>query len=141
MKELTVNNRQDLDQVNRHIEAKQRHRHPNVLSVVFYRVQPLDGLCSQSARCYIVAEHPFRTLYDEVRDRKRSRDRFSEGELLSILYSCVAGLNHLYEQGFKHESLTSNRIYIDKSGLIKVSDPQLLRQADNLSMLSAHSNK
>lgn len=73
MKQVTTNSKHDVEVFSKHIAEKQQNRHPNLVSVVYYKVQPADGLCSQSSRCYIITEHPFRTLYDEVRDRRMSQ--------------------------------------------------------------------
>jgi hypothetical protein len=59
-------------------------------------------MCARSHKYNIISEYPFRTLYDEVRERRINKEWFNEGEILSILYSCTAGLNHLYSLGFIH---------------------------------------
>lgn len=51
---------------------------------------------------------------------------FLEAELWSILYSCCQGLYTLYSKKMPHESLTSNQIYINREGIIKIADPILL---------------
>lgn len=79
--------------------------------MVFSKSKTEKSLCSATHKYYVIVEFPFRTVFEEVRDRRnRARgsgklglgERFSEEEVWSILYSCCMGLQHLYQQGYRH---------------------------------------
>lgn len=91
-----------------------------------------DTLCSHAHKIFLIVEHPFRTLYEEVEERRKTRDFFTENEVWSIVYSCCLGLSHLYGKGYQHQALSSSRVYIESEGLIKISDPELMKQLNNL---------
>ena len=50
-------------------------------------------------------------------------------------------LNYLYSTNLTHECLTSNRIYIETSGLIKISDPGLMNYVSNPVTYMTKSNR
>lgn len=96
-------------------------------------------VCSILHKLYMIIEYPFKSLRDEINEKKSygfmrdqkmnklvPKERFSEGEIWSILYSCCKGMDCLYRHKFTHESLTADEIFIDKDGMIKISDPMLL---------------
>jgi hypothetical protein len=56
----------------------------------------------------LLIEYPFKTLADEIQERRVIDNYFDEEELWSILYSCCVGLNTLYINKLNHESLDSH---------------------------------
>jgi hypothetical protein len=49
----------------------------------------------------------------------------------SILYSCCEALYSLYINKFQHESLNTQQIFIDTSGIIKIADGVLVATTKN----------
>jgi serine/threonine protein kinase len=90
-------------------------------------------MCSSTFKLKIVSELPFKTIKEDIRERAASNSRkyFAEDELWSILYSCCHALYSLYINKFSHESLTSDQIYIDTEGIIKVADSLLVNGTKN----------
>ena len=120
---------------------KKRANHQHLLGIHNVTSRSENTFCSNIHKVFVVIEYPFRTLNEEIEERKRNWDYFSESEIWSILYSCAMGLNYLYSTNLTHESLTSNRVYIEKGGLIKVSDPGLMSHNSNLITYITKSNK
>lgn len=76
--------------------------------MVYSKGKVEKSICGASHKYYVIVEYPFRTLFEEVKDRRVKKEwsvsgeRFTEEEVWSILYSCCQGLKHLYSKGFRH---------------------------------------
>lgn len=132
MKEFSTNDEKEFGKLQAALKHRQLNSHPQVLSVFDVYARTEDTLCSHAHKIFLIVEHPFRTLYEEVEERKKMQDFFTENEVWSIVYSCCLGLSHLYSKSYQHEALSSNRIYIESEGLIKISDPELMKQLKNV---------
>jgi hypothetical protein len=90
-------------------------------------------MCSSTFKLKIISELPFKSIKDDIRERATTNPKkyFAEDELWSILYSCCHALYSLYINKFPHESLTTEQIYIDTDGIIKVADTLLVHGTKN----------
>lgn len=90
-------------------------------------------MCSSTFKLKIVSELPFKTIKEDIKERLASSPVkfFTEDELWSILYSCCHAMYSLYINKFSHESLTTDQIYIDTDGIIKVADSLLVNGTKN----------
>lgn len=80
MKEFTTTNHDDLLIFKQMLEKKKLlGRHPNLLSVAHCGMKQADGYCTVSHTAYVIVEYPFRTLYDEVKERRANDLPFSQG--------------------------------------------------------------
>ena len=114
---------------NKLIVKRQKIKCSHVLNVTEIHRREEKNVCSILQKIYLLIEYPFKNLGEEVEERVNAKDGpkyFNQSELLSILYSCCIGLRTLYNNNINHESLTMDEILIDRSGIIKISDPLLL---------------
>lgn len=137
LKEFSTNSTEEFTKLQSTLKMRQLNSHPQVLSVYDISSRTENNLCSHIHKLYMIVEHPFRTLAEEVRERKKQSEYFNENEVWSIVYSCALGLGFLYSRGYQHQALSSSRIYIENEGLIKISDPELLNQPNNLAYSKA----
>lgn len=83
-------------------------------------------VCSGSdSKVFVVCDYPFKSLKEELDERMIARDQFAEGELWSILYSCVKALEFLSRVYLDYDAISSRNILLDKDGRIKLNDPWL----------------
>lgn len=135
LKEFNTNSSEEFAQLQTKLKVRQMHQHPHVLSVHDVAAQTENTICSHVHRLFLIVEYPFRTLQEEIDERAATRQSFSENELWSLIYSCSVGLGHLYAHGLQHQAVTSGHVYVEGGGLIKISDPELMNQPTNLSVL------
>lgn len=76
---------------------------------------------------FLVLEYSFKNAALEIQERRKINEEtpFQESDLWSILYSCCTALHTLYTNGLSHECLTTEQIFINKEGFVKVSEPLL----------------
>ena len=93
----------------------------------------IDHLCSKIYKVYALWEFPYRTLQEELLERRNNHSRrFEERELWSILASCILAMSYLQKQKIRHEALSTKSILLDEEGMVKVADPLTLASRSNL---------
>jgi len=139
LREIISNLQNDFEQLRSAVEKRRSYPSQHLLAIrdTYFRTE--SNFCSNEFKLFLMVEYPFRNLHEEVDERKISDDYFRENELWSILYSCCIGLKHIYGYGGRHEALSSDRIYIEKDGLVKIGDPFLLGHQANCDSPPVHS--
>lgn len=115
------------------LEKRKKIKNPHLLELIEYNKVVDQLMCSSTFKLKIVSELPFKTIKEDIKERTSSSPVkfFTEDELWSILYSCCHALYSLYINKFSHESLTTDQIYIDTDGIIKVADSLLVNGTKN----------
>ena len=115
------------------LEKRKKIKNAHLLDLIQYSKVVDQLMCSSTFKLKIINELPFKTIKDDLRERNAGTPKkfFDEDELWSILYSCCHALYSLDINKFPHESLTTDQIYIDTDGIIKMADSLLVHGTKN----------
>ena len=106
------------------LEKRKKLKNPHLLEIIEFNRVFQQHMCSSTFKVKTIAEHPFKTLQDDLVQRSKTSPKryFTEDELWSILYSCCHALYSLYINKISHESLSPNLMFINTAGIIKIAD-------------------
>ena len=98
--------------------------HPHILQIAGLSSAEKSEFCSKYYCNYIFLDCPPYTLQYEIEQRKIKSLHFSENELFGLLESVSSALAMLQRNGIKHQSLSTQTIYIDERSNYKIAIPE-----------------
>lgn len=104
------------------IRIKKAYDCPYIIKILDSHTLESQNLCSTVIKTYIVVEKP-QKLADEIEERISLKMGFSESEIWTLVYSCVIGGSYFLRNNVSLSRLTTNKVYIDIKGNIKINDP------------------
>jgi len=102
--------------------------HPCMVPVKGYFIEKDSN--NESFNIYMKLPRMKETLLNNLKDRKRDKNPYSEQEIIRYFYSLVCGVQYLHSNKIYHGDLKHDNLLIDNTGSLKIADVGIAKHVE-----------